>query len=43
MKYRLILFFLMLISLQTIKSQFTADISMMGGANYVSSGLYSEF
>jgi hypothetical protein len=43
MKYRLILFFLMLISSQTIKSQFTADISMMGGANSVSSGLYSEF
>jgi hypothetical protein len=43
MKYRLILFFLMLISLQTLKAQITADISMLGGTNYASSGLYSDF
>ncbi|MDD4427696.1 MAG: hypothetical protein PHG64_04810 [Paludibacter sp.] len=43
MKYRLVLFLLMLISLQTIKAQLTADISMLGGANYASSGLYSDF
>lgn len=43
MKYRLVLFFLMLISLQTSKAQIIADISMLGGANYTSSGLYSDF
>jgi hypothetical protein len=33
----------MLISLQTSKAQIIADISMLGGANYTSSGLYSDF
>ncbi len=42
MHYRLFFIFIILISTQTIKAQLTADISILGGSNYVSVGFYTD-
>jgi len=42
MVFRHLLFFLILCSIQVIQAQFSADLSVEGGSNYVSSGFYSD-
>lgn len=42
MHYRLFFIFIILISTRTIKAQLTADISILGGSNYVSAGFYTD-